>query len=149
MIYSVERAMLLSEQLRKLATGYSFHLAGHVANIDFWVDEIVAALKVVDEHKNRFNRLYEAQKQWIEKHGVVIEGYCPICQGKCELSTGPQKPQLPKNRHTNHLRDCRKELVNASYSFLIRCYKTSLLDYMELKSFCDKIGTGIEPSDLE
>jgi len=147
MIYTLEKANLIVNQLQKFTTGYAHHLAGHVGNIDFWLDEVLHALKAIDDHKKRFEKLYSTQKDWIEKHGVIVHEYCPICQGVCEFSDG--KPSLPQLKYKNEKKQARRDLVDATYFFLIRCYHVGLLSKSELKEKCDIIGTGIDPNDLK
>lgn len=147
MIYTFEKSDLITKQLKKFTTAYTHHVVGQYANIDFWINEIVASLKAIDEHKNRFNKLYTAQKNWIEDHGIVIHEFCPICNGKCEFSTG--KPRLPVLQFKSERNDFRKELVDAAYFFLLRCFRIGLLTREELKQKCDTIGTSIDPNDLK
>lgn len=147
MIYTIEKADLITTQLRKFTSGYTHHVVGHFANIDFWINEVIEALKVINEHKSRFDNMYNAQKNWIEEHGTVVYDFCPICNGKCELSDG--KPKLPELKFTNKKHDTKKNLIDAMYFFLIRCYRIGLLTNEELKSKCDLIGTGIDPNDLK
>lgn len=147
MIYTIKKANLITEQLRKFTTGYTHHIAGQFANIDFWMNEVVVAIKTIDEHRNRFNNIYHAQKKWTEEHGTVVYNYCPICKGKCEFGDG--KPLLPKLKYKNEKIDARKELVNSAYYFLIRCYSIGLLNNEELKHKCDLIGTSIDLNDLK
>lgn len=147
MIYSVEKAILVADLLRKFTTGYAHHVAGHYANINFWMDEVDAALKAIDGHNSRFDKLYSAQANWIEEHGAVVHNYCPICGGKCEFSDGI--PSLPVRKSKKEKRESRRELVDAMYYFLARCYRLGLLTDQELKNKCDRIGTSIDPSDLQ
>ncbi len=146
MIYTIEKANLISEQLKKFTTGYTHHVAGHYSNIDFWINEAIEALNTIDNHKKRFDRMYNAQKNWTEEHGTVVHDYCPICGGKCEFSDG--KPALPKFKYKTELADARKNLIDSVYYFLIRCFRVELLTYDELNKRCNSIGTSIEPNDL-
>lgn len=147
MIYTFEKSDLIANQLKKFTTGYTHHVVGQYANIDFWIDEVVASLKAIDEYKNRFDKLYTAQKNWTEDHGTVIHEFCPICNGKCEFSTG--KPRLPVLQYKSEKNDFRKELVDAAYFFLLRCFRIGLLTREALKQKCDTIGTSIDPNDLK
>jgi len=52
--------------LKKFTTGYVHHLVGHFSNVDFWLAEVVAALKTIDEHNSRFQLLYDAQKNGLK-----------------------------------------------------------------------------------
>lgn len=149
MIYTIERANLIIKQLQKFTDSYNHMVAGQFANIEFWVQETASALKAIDEHKTRFKKMYEAQKYWIDEYDVKVPDYCHICNGICELSVEHYvKPQLPKHKANIEKAETRRELVDALYYFLIRCFKVGLLDEDEIKIYCDKIGTGIDPNDL-
>jgi len=55
MIYTIEKANLIAEQLQRFTTGYAFHVAGHFANIDFWLNEVQEALRAIDENTGRYS----------------------------------------------------------------------------------------------
>jgi len=110
------------------------------------MNEVITAIKTIDEHRSRFGNIYDAQKKWTEEHETVVYDYCPMCQGKCEFGDG--KPVLPKLKYKSEKVDSRKELVNSAYYFLTRCHRIGLLTNEELKSKCDLIGTSIDPNDL-
>lgn len=150
MIYTVERAALITTQLKKFTDSYAFIVAGQFANLDFWIDEVVSAKMALDGHKARFDKMYEAQINWIEKKQVRVPDYCHICNGICELSHERSvKPTLPKNRFSSQKKESRKELIDSAYYFLVRCHKLGLINEKEIKEYCDIIGTSIDPSDLK
>ena len=150
MIYTVEKARLISEQFRKFTDSYAFMVAGQFANLDFWVEETKSALKAIDEHQLRFDRMYNTQKIWIEEKQVTIPDYCPLCDGICELGIQHyKKPELPKRKAKSEKTESRKELVNSAYYFLLRCYKIGLLDQETFNEYCEQIGTSIDPNDLK
>ena len=150
MIYTIEKADLISQQLRRFTDNYAFMVARQFANIDFWMNEVLSALKAIDEHNLRFEKMCEAQTEWVEEKNVRIRDYCAICDGICELSTQHfKKPELPKNRATNEKKAARKELIDSAYYFLIRCFKIGLLNEIELKDYCNQIGTSVDLDDLE
>ncbi|SHG44375.1 hypothetical protein SAMN05421866_0473 [Chryseobacterium oranimense] len=146
MIYTIEKANLISEQLKKFTTGYTHHVVGHYSNIDFWMNEVIEALHTIDNHKKRFDKIYDAQKNWIEEHGTVVHDYCPICNGKCEFGDG--KPTLPRLKYKTELADTRKDLIDSVYFFLIRCFRIGVLNNNELYERCNSVGTSIDPNDL-
>lgn len=146
-MYTIEKATLITEQLKRFTTGYTHHVVGQFANIDFWMNEVLEAISAIDEHIQRFDNMYNAQKEWTIEHGTVVHEYCPICRGRCEFSDG--KPTLPRLKHKRAKVETRKELVNTTYYFLARCYRIGLLSNEELKSLCDSIGTSIDPNDLK
>lgn len=150
MIYTIKKANLVAEQLRKFTDSYSYMVAGQYANIDFWIAETISSLKALDDHNNRFKKMYNAQNDWIEEKNVKVPDYCFICNGICELShDGYRKPELPKLRSKSEKKESRKNLVDSFYYFLIRCYKVGLLNEEEMNAFCKEIGTSIDPQDFK
>jgi hypothetical protein len=147
MIYTLEKAKLISEQLRRLTTGYAHHVAGQFANIDFWLHEIQESIKTIDQYNKRFNSMRDEQKKWIDAHGTVVYDYCPICGGKCEFADGTPPP--PVRTPDIELSAARKELIDSTYFFLLRCYRMSLLTKSTLEAKCNEIGTSIDSSDLK
>jgi hypothetical protein len=104
------------------------------------------SLIVLDDYNKRFNVMRERQSVWIENHGKPIHEYCPICEGKCEFSNGV--PTLPTRVESSLLKETRKNLVNSTYYFLVRCYNSKLMDLKTLENYCAEVGTSIEPKDL-
>ncbi len=150
MIYTVEKANLITIQLNKFKDSYAFIVAGQFANIDFWINEVESTIKAIDEHNIRFGKMYNAQEKWIEEKNVKIPDYCYICNGICELSDEHyKKPELPKQRAKNDKNDSRKELINATYYFLVRCLKLELLNKKLFQEYCNRIGTSFDPNDLK
>lgn len=152
MTYTIEKAELVTQQLRRFETGYAHHVAGHFANLDFWMSEVVAALDAIDTHKQRFENLKDGQQSWAQEHKtkVPVGGRCGICRGRCEFDDGSkQSPAPPKRKGTTERTNARRELIDATYHLLTRLYRMGLVDEEELRSRCDEIGTSIEPRDLE
>lgn len=147
MSYTLEKANMISEQLRKFTSGYAHHVYGQFANIGFWFHEVQEALKTIDEYDTRFNRICDAQFYWVELHKTKVYSYCAHCGGKCEFDRGTPSPPTPISGKV--LAEVRRNLVNSTYYFLARCYRMRLLDDAELKEKCDTIGTGIDPADLK
>lgn len=145
-MYTLEKASLISAQLKKFTTAYTYIVVGQFANLDFWMGEVIGALQAIDGHRDRFGQLYHAQKTWTEEHGTVVHEYCHICRGRCEFSNG--KPPLPQLQYKGEKIEARRELIDAAYYFLARCYRIGLLNQEELKQKCDTIGTSIDPNDL-
>jgi hypothetical protein len=150
MIYTIEKANLITKQLKKFKDSYAYMVAGQFVNIEFWINEVENAIVAIDEHNIRFAKMYEAQERWIDEKNVRIPDYCYICNGICELSTEHyKKPELPKQRAKNDKNDSRKDLINATYYFLVRCVKLELLNEKQFKEYCNRIGTSIDINDLK
>lgn len=151
MIYTVEKAELLSEQLRKFTTGCAHHLAGQFANLDFWLGEVESALTAIDEHKQRFEELKDGQTEWVNSHNTLVhtDNYCGLCGGICEFSNGiPKPPRAPRLKSSTEKAASRRKLVDNMYALLTRYYRMGLLSQDDLEGNCDRIGTSIDPRDL-
>jgi len=151
MIYTVHKAKLISEQMRKFSDADSWIIVGQFSNLDFWLNEVKSALKAIDEHNMRFDKTYESQKIFIDSHKVEIPDNCPICQGICELGSGVSKPSLPQRspETKSDKKVTRTELINSTYYFLRRCYNQNLLNKVGFRNKCDEIGTSVDINDLK
>ena len=90
--------------------------------------EVKDAIKIIDEYHQRFDKMRDEQMQWINSHGTRVYDYCPMCGGKCEFDNGTPAP--PRRVRKDDLKEARKELVDATYFFLARCYRMKLLEKM-------------------
>lgn len=126
MIYTIEKAKLISEQLRRFTTGYAHHVVGQFANVDFWLHEVQEAIKTIDAYNKRFNNMRDEQKRWVDSHGTVVYDYCPFCGGKFEFADGYPSP--PVRTSNSEIMKVRKELVDTTYFFLLRYYRMRLLN---------------------
>lgn len=150
-IYTIERAELLTAQLRRFHHGRAHHLAGQFANLEFWMTEVEQALATLDGHSDRFERLRGAQAAWVEAHKtqVPVHGFCGICGGRCEFDDGKtQTPRAPKRLATTEKTEARRALIDATYHLLARFFRMGLIDEVAVRANCDRIGTSIDPADL-
>jgi len=146
MIYTIEKANLIIEQLTKFKNMPTYKLSGHFANFEFWEAEVKSALKAIDEHYKRFKIMSNAQLNYIENHGEPIHDFCPICNGICELSTG--KPSLPKRIVNSELKEIKAELLNTYYLLLVRSFNSKIIDKNQLEKFCVEIDISFDKTDL-
>lgn len=152
MIYTVARAQLITEQLRRFTTSENHHVSSHVANLGFWLDEAAGALDAIDQHRTRLEAMRSAQQAWVERHEteVPVYGFCGICGGKCEFDDGSMtRPRLPRDTAGAEKKEARRELVDAVYYFLARCCRLGLVSRTEMRQHCERFGTSIDPADLE
>ncbi len=56
MSYMTEIGEVLGKQLMKFVTLNRYQLAGQVANLAFWCDELQHCLSVIDGYRTRFTR---------------------------------------------------------------------------------------------
>lgn len=147
MAYSIDQANAVASQLEKFTTSYAHHLVGQFANLDFWLDEVIHAVKVLDDYPKRFVRMRDAQLAWVKAHGTVVSGYCAICRGKCEFD--PQTPLPPTRLPSQETDAARRRLKDAAYKFLLRCHRAGLVDEGGLRAACDRVGTSVDLDDLK
>ncbi|MBL9147321.1 MAG: hypothetical protein JNM94_01370 [Phycisphaerae bacterium] len=145
--YSIERASLLAEQLRQLASRHPHQLAGHAANLDFWVGEVSDSLRALDGYNERFRRMRAAQLAWTRERRTRVRGYCPICKGACEL--GPSAPPPPERTPIEEIESARAGLRAALRRLLARIDDLELRAEAELRSMAACVGVTLEREDLE
>jgi len=148
-MYTLEKAALITEQLRKFKDGYAHHAAGQYSNLDFWINEVSDAAKVIDDYRLRFDRLSVGQKNWVVMHNTLVGTFCGICGGRCEFDTGNKPPAPPMRYSSEPLNEARRELIDAAYFFLIKLYRQNLIDKTILKTYCNKLETSIDLEDLK
>ncbi len=68
MSFSENMAKVVADQLARFVTLNTHQLAGHVANLDFWVSQARHALEVIDGYEPRFRQLKAAQDQYVAEH---------------------------------------------------------------------------------
>lgn len=145
MAYGIDQANNVASQLEKFTTSFAEHLAGQVANLDFWLEEVAHALRVLDGYPTRFSRLRAAQEAWVKTHGPVATSFCPHCGGKCELG---ETPRPPRRVPSGELDEARRRLKDATYRLLLRCHRARMVDEATLRAACQRVGTSVDPADL-
>lgn len=149
MVYTIDKAELIGEQLRRFTTGKAHHVVGQFSNLDFWFGEVVAALKVIDDYGARFDRMAEAQSVWLDRHQIVELDYCAQCRGPCELEGEVYRPpRAPTRYRRTEFKKARKTLVDSAYFFLARCARLNLLSEERLKRLCEEMGTSLDRNDI-
>jgi hypothetical protein len=147
MSYATDRAELLAKVLERLSTLGAYQLVGHRDNLEFWVDEVVGAIEVIDGYSARFRRMRTAQVAWVRAHDVRISPFCPICGGGCEF--GPRPPDPPRRVPDAQMDDARKSLREAARRFLRRLYRAHMASREEVLAAAERIGTGFEEHELD
>lgn len=145
--YSIARAELIAEQIGRFATQHLHQLAGHHANLAFWLSEAAAAVRSIDEYQQRFQHLRDAQLSWIREHNTQITRYCPICRGGCEF--GPQTPERPHRVPAEDLNAARDAVRKSVRKFLVRLYQAGFVSEAELRQAAATVDAPIEAEDLE
>lgn len=147
MSYTTDRAGALAKQLERFAHAHLHQVAGQVANLEFWLDEVEHAIRTIDDYPRRFRRLRDAQVAWVQAHGTKVDVPCAICGGACEF--GPQPPLVPKRISSDVMDDARGALRGAALRFLLRCYRANLIDEAAVRSASDRLQLSLEADDLD
>ena len=141
MSYSENLARVVTQQLERFVTLNRHQLVGHVANLDFWLGEARHALSVLDGYESRFRSMKEAQDAYVTLH-----------QTQTWWPTDPDiagRPSPPVRVPDVDRQTARRELADATYHFLVRCFKETFLDETAFRTACGQLGIGIDPSDLQ
>jgi hypothetical protein len=134
-------AELITDQVSRFVTLNRHQLAGHVANLAFWMAEVRHCLQVLDGYGKRFRLMKAAQEKHVaEHHTIEFDLDDPCCtQGKA----GP-----PRKVPGSELKEARVALSEATRRFLVRCLRERLIDEPALRKACDESGIGFDPADL-
>ena len=145
--YSIARAELIADQISRFATQHLHQLAGHHANLAFWLSEATAAVGTIDDYQHRFRELRDAQLSWVREHGTKITRFCPVCRGHCEF--GPQTPDRPHRIPSEDLEAARNAVRVAVRQFIVRLFHAGFLSETEVRQSADLVGVSIEQEDLD
>lgn len=141
MAYSVDVATLLTNQLSKFITLNRHQLAGQVANLEFWIDEVRHCLGVIDGYPRRFEQLKEAQAKYVAEHGTIDY----LLEDEYLTTTSATPPRRVPH---SELKEARRLLCDATYRLLIRGFNEGALTELMVRQTCRELGIGIEASDL-
>lgn len=138
MAYAIDVSKILADTLQRFSTLNPHQLAGHLANLDFWLTEIAHSTSLIDAYRKRFEAMKSAQAKEARNRRTDVPGV----EDETFLATPP------KSVPDGQLKAARAELLDAAYKFLIRCHKTDLLDEQALRKALASIGTGVDPNDI-
>ncbi|WP_422931988.1 hypothetical protein [Singulisphaera sp. PoT] len=141
MAYSSDISKILADQIAKFVTLNRHQLVGHLANLDFWAEEIRHCLQVIDGYGRRFERMKSAQMKFAADHGTTEF----LLVDPCCTET---KAEPPRRVPSQELGEARRQLCDAFYSFLLRCFHERLIDEPALRRACGSLDIGVETSDL-
>ena len=141
MAYSTDIAEILTDQLAKFTTLNRHQLAGQTANLDFWLAEVRHCLDVIDGYVRRFDRLKTAQGKHISQHHTVEFDLDDPC---CIRDTAAPPTRVPHRE----LQGSRRDLCEATYRLLLRCFKEGLMDAPALRQECGRLGIGVDVADM-
>lgn len=97
-------------------------LAGHAANLEFWMGEVKHAIDVIDGYGERFRRLKEGQRIHAEENGLTFDS---AKFGK------PIRPGISDH----DLNELRRRLIDSVYGVLSRFYRERLVSESQLENY--------------
>ena len=146
MAYSADIANLLTDQLTKLTTLNRHQLAGQVANLDFWLNEVGHALAVIDGYPARFTRMKRAQTGHV---GEFTTREFELNDPDAYLyEAHASAPKPPKPVPDTELREGRRALCQATARFLSRCAKEGLVDESTVQRESERLRIGADSTCL-
>lgn len=140
--YVIEISNSLSETLKKLATLNHHQLAGHVANLSFWTEEVQHSLRVIDGCHLRFETMKAAQKKHARDHHTLAFS---LANRHDQGNPVPSPKPVPDAQ----LKEARRALCEAFYKFIVRCHNAAILDERVVRHAAAPVGIGIGPQDLK
>lgn len=149
MAYTLDIAESVANTVGKFVTLNRHQLSGHLANMDFWCNEVQHALSVIDTYFARQRKLERAQKEHIQQHDTRR-----FDRQEFECATIWQHEPLPAARADHYripdqeLKRMRAEVCDALYGFLKRCHKERLLAGDRAKELLGNCGIGWQPGDF-
>lgn len=140
MSFSEDLSKVVSDQLARFVTLNRHQLAGHVANLDFWLDQARHVLDVLDGYEPRFRRLKSAQDAHVAEQQIAAS-----FPGDPDIKG---KPTPPRRVPDTARREARLAVTESAYQFLLRCYRDELIPESRLRSACDGLNISVDPQDL-
>jgi hypothetical protein len=110
----------LIKTLERSTTLPLHQLAGHAANLDFWMDEAKHCLNVIDGYAQRFERMKKAQQAQTDT------------QGASEMP-------LQRGVKDHERKELRQKVRAAANAFLERCYREQLIEAEALQAHQEKL----------
>jgi hypothetical protein len=135
-------AKLVADQFSRFVTLNRHQLAGQVANLDFWLEQVRNCLDVVDGYGDRFHRLKSAQAKHVKEHHTTAFSLDDPC---CTQ----EMPAPPRKVPDAELKDARMALCDATRRLLVRCYNEGFLDESAVRQACANLGIGLDATDLK
>lgn len=134
----------LTHTLTKTTTLPAHQLAGHAANIEFWVSESKHCLDVLDGYYSRFEKMRDAQKQHVQQHGTYDYEIGKEEFHDADYSIKPLRPGV----NEGDLKKMRREVDQATYAFLARCHRERFIDAANFREFAAYLGISVSESEL-
>ena len=146
MAYVIDIAKALTDTLRVFTSLNAHQLAGHVANLDFWLGEVRHCLQVIDGYGDRFEQLKAAQMSHVTRKGTF---QFELDDDHEHLDSAESIPPPKRNVKDSELKELRRSVRDATYRFLVRCYNERLLEKPVLLSAPNRVDVEVEENDLQ
>ncbi|WP_442481571.1 hypothetical protein [Aeoliella sp. SH292] len=150
MAYSIEVADALVKTLGKFKTLNNYQLAGQLANIEFWADEVRHVVRVLDGYSRRDSDRKKSERHYINTHDTKrFDAYEKEVFNDV-LDPEFLRPALPDDYliESSVIKAKRQQVADALYHFLKRCHKEQLLTGEEAKACLKSCDLGWEPGDF-
>jgi hypothetical protein len=152
MMYTIEIADSVAKTVGKFASLNAYQLAGHIANLEFWLSQVQHALAVIDGYDRRQHERIGAQRRYIGQHDTrqftaqEMRDHREFPDDPSEdlRSAAPDQYEIRKNE----LQAKRREVADALYHFVRRCNSERLINKETAKQVLDSCGIGMEPGDF-
>lgn len=102
-------------------------LAGHAANLEFWVGEVEHAFAVIDGYGERFKRLQAGERSADASMGI-------------EWHPFHERKLLRPGLRDHDLKELRSRLRDSALQMLRRCHKEALVAEETLEAFGGRLG---------
>lgn len=106
-------------------------LAGHAANLEFWVGEVKHATDVIDGYQARFKNIQQGESDYAERQQMKGESINRGCR---------TAPPMKRGIKDHEIKDLRRRLADAMYRILTRCYKENLITEQQLDQSGETLG---------
>ena len=133
MSFSTDMAKLVADQLSRFVTLNPHQMAGQVANLDFWLDQVRHALAGIDGYGVRFVRMHGAQERYVNVHETRefdLEANFPT-----ERIASP-----PRRIPDRELQKARRALIESVEKLLERCRHEGLISDKQCSAECRSLG---------
>jgi hypothetical protein len=150
MAYTLEIADAVIRTVGKFRTLNAYQLAGHVANLDFWADEVRHALAVIDGYSRRDSVRKKSERTHIGSHmtrrftAQEKSLYNEFEDAESLSSARPDDYRID----ANEIKAKRQQVADALYRFLKRCHKEDLLSGVKAKECLTSCELAWEPGDF-
>jgi len=113
------------------ATALHVHrLAGYVANLNFWLEEVDHRLALLNGYAARYASSKQATKEYAKAHPESIQN--------SSLSHSAPSPPTSPSYSDQELWELRERVLASAGRFLVRCRRESLLEGDKVAEVCQR-----------